>query len=214
VKPHESFDHTGLERGSKILHPRAKTIARHFDFQDHQISQDYSLATAQARFLMALVAASLTRSFLNQQTPTVNVLRSPQALTLLKAVFRPLGQVRPVELTSKRLEPDMPLLQALLSQIPPTQAQEHFRYDMRAGVLYIRCRLLREVTRKPLYEELLAKNPSVRLHGDHYIACPAAWFLDLLAKFYGRTITLPHQSTDPTQPAEAQSAPIVLTAGT
>jgi hypothetical protein len=46
---------------------------------------------------------------------------------------------------------------------------------------------------------------SVRLHGDHYIACPAAWFLDLLAKFYGRPITLPHQSTDPTEPAEAQS---------
>ena len=110
------------------------------------------------------------------------------------------------------MEPDMPLLQRLLSQIPPTQAPEHFRYDMRAGVLYIRCRLLREVTRKPLCEELLAKNPSVRLHGDHYIACPAAWFLDLLAKFYGRTITLPHQSTDPAQPAEAQSAPVVLTA--
>jgi hypothetical protein len=103
------------------------------------------------------------------------------------------------------MEPDMPLLQTLLSQIPPTQAQEHFRYDMHAGVICIRCRLLREVTRKPLYEELLAKNPSVRLQGDHYIACPAAWFLDLLAKFYGRPITLPHQPTDPTQPAEAQS---------
>jgi hypothetical protein len=52
------------------------------------------------------------------------------------------------------MEPDMPLLQVLLSQIPPTQAQEHFRYDMRAGVIYVRCRLLREVTRKPLYDAL------------------------------------------------------------
>jgi hypothetical protein len=249
-----------------------------------------------------MVAASIVRSFLNQQTPTVKILRSPQSLGLLKAVFRPLGQVRPVEFSSKRrqvqktlstgelcgypiyatcpdltaldglnypvfllgdsgvllqesldgqeanqivslshriitslvlyllrepvqahsliekqeapsgrelalegkgvidascglenfdlMESDMPLLQSLLSQILPDQAQKYFHFDCCAEVIRIRCPLL-SVTRKPLYQELLAKNPSVNLHGDHYITCPKVWFLDLLEKFYGRPIALP-----------------------
>jgi len=102
LEQHARAGINGLQRTSKILHPRAKTIARYFDFQDWQISKDYSHATAQARSLIAMVAASIVRSFLNQQTPIVKILRSPQSLGLLKAVFRPLSQVRPVEFSSKR----------------------------------------------------------------------------------------------------------------
>ncbi len=297
----------GLQRTSKILHPCAKTIARYFDFQEVQIFMDYSRAIAQARSLIALIAASLTRAFLNQQTVIVKVLRSPQSLGLLQAVFRPLGQVRPIELGAKRrqvqqilstgelcgypiyatcpdntaldglnyslfllgdsglvlqecldeealgqiaslshriitslvlyllrdpvqahslitkqeafsireltlegkhvieascglenfeiLESEMPLLQSLLSLMPPAQAQEYFHYDCSAEVIRIRCPLL-GMTRKPLYQELLGKHPAVKLHGDHYITCPAAWFLDLLEKFYGRSIVLQDQSTN------------------
>ncbi|HEX9254617.1 MAG TPA: hypothetical protein VF938_03690 [Candidatus Angelobacter sp.] len=93
------------------------------------------------------------------------------------------------------LESEMPLLQSLLSLMPPAQAQEYFHYDCSAEVVRIRCPLL-GMTRKPLYQELLGKHPAVKLHGDHYITCPAAWFLDLLEKFYGRSIVLQDQSTN------------------
>jgi len=297
---------SGLQRTPKILHPRARVIARYFRFQDVQIVEDDSRAVAQARSLISLIAATLTRAFLNQETAIVRILRSPQSLGLLKAVFRPLGQVRPIELGSKRrqveqilsngelcgypifatcpdnaaldglnyplfllgdsglplpecvddeavgqiaalshriitslvlyllrnpeqahslittqaapsvreltlegkraieasgglenfeiLESDMPLLHALLARIPPAQAQEYFQYDRPAEVVRIRCQLLPEVTRKPLYQELLSKNPAVKLPDDDYITCPADWILDLLKKFYGRPIVLPDPS--------------------
>ena len=50
------------------------------------------------------------------------------------------------------------------------------------------------VTRQPLFAQLRAQNPEVKLRGKHYISCPAAWFLDLLAKFYGAPVVLNHPS--------------------
>jgi hypothetical protein len=52
--------------------------------------------------VIALLAALLTRAFLNQPTPLIQIRRSPQALALLQGVFRPLGQVAPLELSGKR----------------------------------------------------------------------------------------------------------------
>src|SRR6266478_1383646 len=73
----------------------------------------------------------------------------------------------------------------LLSKIVPEQAKEYFCYDLKAGLVYIRCRKLPGMGRKPLYDELVGKNPNVEMHGSHDIACPAFWFIDFLAKFYG-----------------------------
>ncbi len=109
---------SGLQRTSKILHPRAKIIPRYFGFQDVQILRDYSPAIAQARSLIALIAATLTRAFLNQQTPTIKILRSSQSLRLLKAVFRPLGQVMPIELGSKRRQVEQILSKGELCGYP------------------------------------------------------------------------------------------------
>ena len=66
---------------------------------------------------------------------------------------------------------------------------------------------LQGITRKPLFEELAAKNPQVSSQGDHYIVCPAEWFKELLATFYGQPLNLDEQlATDQvgTEPSPAQ----------
>ena len=80
--------------------------------------------------------------------------------------------------------PEMPLLESLLSELPAANASKYFRRDQK-GVIYIRCRNLPRVQRKALYQELFSKNQQVRLHGDHYIACPEDWFSKILEKLYG-----------------------------
>lgn len=297
----------GSTATSRIIHPEAKTIASYFSTRDHRYVQAFEGATPQARYIIALLAASLTRAFLNQQTPVISIIRSPQSLALLKAVFKPLGQIESVELSPNRrlvmetlsarnfagypifatcpdptvldnfnypvfllsetgmplhepltpevaahisnlshhvittlllnfirermqahslievdeappikemalegkrviearcgmgnfdlFEPELPLLQALLSQLSADQVNEKVRYDLSLATVFIRCRRI-DVKRKPLFDELVAKNPEVKLHNEHYIACPADWFMDLLAKFYGRRIVLYHQPAD------------------
>jgi len=59
-------------------------------------------------------------------------------------------------------------------------------------VLYIRCRDLADVTRKPLFEELAAQCPQVKLHGSHDISCPADWLLQVLSDHYGQPVVLPN----------------------
>src|SRR5438132_1492225 len=88
----------GLATTSKVLHPGSETIARAFSFLDYKVTDDTSQCTPQGRFLIAIVAAWLTRGFLNQQMPPVRVMRSSQSVALLQSVLRPLGQVAAVEL--------------------------------------------------------------------------------------------------------------------
>jgi hypothetical protein len=306
----------GISPTSRIIHPESKTIASYFSPREYRVTQSFEGATPQARYLIALLAASFTRAFLNQQTPTISIIRSPQSLALLKAVFRPLSQVEPVELSPNRrvvletlsahnfsgypifatcpdptvldnfnypvfllsetgmplheplsaehaahitnlshhvltslllnfirerlqahglvntdeppsikdlalegkriiearcgienfdlFEPELPLMQAILSRITGDKVNEFFRYDLSMATVFIRSRRIPDVKRKPLFDELVAKNPEVKLHNEHYIACPADWFMDLLAKFYGRRIVLYHQPADSGPITEAQ----------
>ena len=83
-------------------------------------------------------------------------------------------------------EPEFPLLESLLSRPPPQKAPELFRYDQAAAVIYIRCFKLPAVRRTLLLQELAAKNVETKLHGDHYIVCPAAWLLKVLEQLYGQ----------------------------
>jgi hypothetical protein len=78
------------------------------------------------------------------------------------------------------------LLESLLSRPPPQKAPELFRYDQAAAVIYIRCFKLPAVRRTLLLQELAAKNVETKLHGDHYIVCPAAWLLKVLEQLYGQ----------------------------
>ena len=293
---------TGIQATSKIFYPKYKLLARCFSFREYPAIQDVSLATPQARYLIALVVASITRAFLNLQTPTVMIMRSAHSLALLQAVFAPLGQHLPVELGTKRrlvkralsapyflryplyvtcanpsalegsnyplfllsetgalfheplhtqavhqiagvsqhllrslmlylirqpvqaqglirkdqarspqdlalegrriievtsgvptfelFEPELPLLESILSHLPPHKASALFRYDKPAGVIYIRCFKLPQVRRKLLFQELAAKNGETKLHGDHYVVCPAPWFFKVLEKLYGQPIHL------------------------
>jgi len=110
------------------------------------------------------------------------------------------------------LERELPLLEKVLSRIPPETAPQYFRYDRDAGLVVISCRKLRQVTRKPLYAELIAKNQAVRLRGSHYIGCPADWFLDLVGKFYGHSISLASRPAHPKQlQGGAQAIPVQQT---
>ena len=90
------------------------------------------------------------------------------------------------------VEPAFPRLQTVLSRIPLAQLPEYLHYDQRSGVISIRCRRLAAVKRQPLFQELVAECPQVKLHGSHYIRCPADWFLGVLSDSYGRPVVLPH----------------------
>jgi len=92
----------GLEPTSKAAHPESGILPRSFNFLDYKVVDDFSQVPPQARYLIALVAALLVRGFLNQQTPVIRILRNPQSFALLLSVFRPLGQVAPVELSPNR----------------------------------------------------------------------------------------------------------------
>ena len=81
-------------------------------------------------------------------------------------------------------EPEFPLLESLVSLLTP--APELFRYDQAAAVIYICCFKLPAVRRTLLLQELAAKNVETKLHGDHYIICPAAWLLKVLEQLYGQ----------------------------
>ncbi len=307
----------GVSKTSKIIHPGSELVAKYFTVDDYPIISATDLVTPQARYLMALVVASMTRAFLNQHTPTTLLIRSPHSLALLGAVFRPFGQVVPIELNPNRrlvletlsarhfdgyplyatcpdlsavenfnyplfiltesgtplhepitpeaatqitsmahrifgalavefvkdrmnahglidcdqspgiselalegkriiearcgfpsfdlFEPELPIFQAVLSHIPSDRCNDFFRWDLEEEAVFIRCRLINHITtRQPLFDELLAKNPDIKLHSDHYISCPADWFKDLLSKFYGRAIPLYHQAPDSPSATEAQ----------
>jgi hypothetical protein len=43
---------------------------------------------------------------------------------------------------------------------------------------------------KTLYQDLFSKNQQIKLHGDHYIACPEDWFSKVLEKLYGGPVGL------------------------
>jgi hypothetical protein len=293
----------GVEATSKIPHPESEILARNYHFLDYKCGEASSQTTPQARYLIAILVAYLARGFLNLQTVPVTILRSPGSFTLLQSVFRPLGQIAPIELPPNRralqcllfkqnlsaypifatcceskvldrisypifllansgtplgeiltteaysqitglshhvitsvvsklirnpaqaygltlsdqapsieqlaqegtqviefsgipgfepAEQPLPLLSQVLSRIEPEKASQYFRLDPQSGLVLIRFRLLQDLipklTRKPLYHELLAHNPQVKPHGNHYIAAPANWFWDLVAKFYGAPV--------------------------
>ena len=307
----------GLQSTSKVPYPESKILARYFSFLDYRLVDDVSKVTPQARYLIALVAGSIARAFLNQQVPTVAIIRSPESVALIQSVFRPFGQVAPVELGPTRrlaqqtlstlnfsgfpifatcpdirvlkdvnsplfllgrsgeslndpvdaealsqitslghrvftslilkfireplqaqglidkdeagsanglalegkrvieasagmgpfdlLEQELPLLKRFLSGVVPDKANQFFRYDHSASLVFIRCRMLRNLTRKPLYQELVAKNADVKLRGRHYITCPSDWFLDVLARAFGRPAVLDHRADDMSQINETQN---------
>jgi hypothetical protein len=100
------------------------------------------------------------------------------------------GGLNPFDLAG----PELHLLEQVLACISPEHASQYFRRESHTGLVVIRCRQLSQltpaVTRQPLYAQLQAQNPEVKLRGKHYISCPAPWFLALLAKFYGGPVGL------------------------
>jgi len=64
------------------------------------------------------------------------------------------------------LESEMPLLHRVLTHIDPDKIHQYLRADPSHGLLYLRCRKLRGVTRQPLYQELLTVCPLMgwRIH--------------------------------------------------
>jgi hypothetical protein len=301
--PAWAADADGLQATSRIIHPEAQVVSAYFTTEPCPTAEgDLSQVTPQARYLIALLIASLVRGFLNQPTPLVNIQRSVPALAMLQAVFRPLGQKAPVELNPDRgqvlrtlsprnlsryplfvtcpdpsvlekvsyplflvgdcglalpapletqalrqisslahrlvstvvlkllreplhahahipnqpgpspdelalegqriietlggmgkfelLNLDLPLLQGILSRIALPALPDYFSFEPETGLIHIRCRQLQGLTRKPLYQELLAKCPQVRLRGSHYISCPADWLKQVLENFYGQPVVL------------------------
>jgi len=109
VSPAWHVQSSGVQPTSGILHPSSTQLASHFRCVEPVKEFDGTKASPQGRQLIAALAALLTRAFLNEQTPAVKLRRSPEALALLQAVFRPLGQVAAVELSAKPHEAEQTL---------------------------------------------------------------------------------------------------------
>lgn len=102
-------------------------------------------------------------------------------------------------------ESKMPLFEMMLGNVPLAEVGEFFRYDMPTNCIYIRMRKFQAFSRRDVVDELAAKNPEVRLHGHHYISCPADFLFELMSSFYGRPVKLFHQDPEP-EPTETSAA--------
>jgi hypothetical protein len=102
-------------------------------------------------------------------------------------------------------ESKMPLFEMMLGNVPFTEVGEFFRYDMPTNCIYIRMRKFQAFSRRAVVDELAAKNSEVRLHGHHYISCPADFLFELMSSFYGRPVKLFHQDPEP-EPTETSAA--------
>lgn len=100
----------------------------------------------------------------------------------------------------------MPTFEMLLGNVPFEQAGDFFRYDMPNGRIFIRMRKFPSFSRREVVEELGAQNAEVRLHGNHYISCPADFLFSLLNEFFGRPVKLFHQDLEPDQAEPAATA--------
>jgi hypothetical protein len=97
ITPAWQVNKGGLEPTSKVFHPKSEKLLQYFSVADYELSEEQNLVTPQARFLITLVAASLGRGFLNLPAQPIKLLRSPESFALLQSVFRPLGQILPID---------------------------------------------------------------------------------------------------------------------
>src|SRR5712671_812524 len=65
LSPTRAVTADGVQPTAKIIHPESKLVSSYFSVEDHPTSADWRKTTPQARYVMALLAASLTRGFLN-----------------------------------------------------------------------------------------------------------------------------------------------------
>src|SRR6266404_5107271 len=154
------------------------------------LSNDAKLQiTSLAHHIITAVVMKLIREpsqlqelFFNEQAPSIDHLTS-EGLRLIQ--YSGVGD------GFARCSGTMPLLEQVLSRIHPEEAHQFFSQDPDRGIISIRCRAINKwVTREPLYYELAAHNTEVQRRGRHYLEVPADWFLDLLAKHFGRPISL------------------------
>lgn len=105
---------------------------------------------------------------------------------------------------------DLPAFETLLRQIPITQLEEYFRYDLGTEKVFVRLRKLSPEDRREIVQELPARRDFIRKHADHYLVADAQPFITLLEEFYGQPVKLFHHEPENeiTAPAvSAQDAP-------
>lgn len=91
-------DAYGIHATSCAGHSGIDHFTRHYSFKRLAFVEDTSAIPSEVKYLIAILMSMLARSFLNLPSPIVNVTRSPDSLSLMRALFIPFGQVHPVEL--------------------------------------------------------------------------------------------------------------------
>jgi len=157
-------------------------------------------ALLQTTSLSHRVITSVVQRLIRQPAQAQGLILQDQAASIEqlasegRQIIESSGVIKRFDLLDKQL----PLLEQVLSRIQPENARHYFSCKPQDGLVVIRCRQLHdltpEATREPLYAQLRAQNPEVKLRGKHYISCPTDWFLDLLARFYGRAVVLSQPS--------------------
>lgn len=319
VTPRWEVTAQGLKATSRIPYPYSRFLQEHYDFNDYQAISNHSRITPPINTMMCLLASGVVRSFLQLAVPPVEILRSPNTISFLHAVFLAFGQAQPLQFGGQRrtaqniltkdnlfgypvfgsaadsevvsglpypvflvsdtgipfhdvmdqtlyeqsmgytqdlmsrlilycirnprqmhsfipseFEPaqqemiiegkqilerclqiehfsifasEIPTFEHMMASVPFDTVPDYFRYDMASQAVYIRMRKFPDIVRKQLVDELQNLNEEVKLHGLHYVSAPAAFFMDLLGKFYGRPVKLFHQEQEPEEAQSSEPGP-------
>lgn len=314
---HWQVNSTGVRPTSRIPYPHSKFLQSYYDFNEYSMPMETSRITSHINTFMCILASGMVRAFLQLAVPPVEIMRNPESINLLHAIFIAFGQQAPIifgeqrrtvhsilnktdifgypvfgmasgsdvvsgfaypifliadtgmpfhermdqkayeqiasytkEIVSKvvlycvrnprdvhRLipsefepmvpgmvhegreiiktalnladlsifEPDLPTFEGMLHRVAYDKVHEYFRYDMQAQKVYIRMRNFPQVSRKQVVAELQTKNQDVRMHGMHYVECPAEFLMGIFTSFYGRPVKLFHQDPEP-DPEESSAS--------
>lgn len=86
----------GMRDTSRIPFPGSRFLQSHYDFRDYSYPTDVSKVTARVNSFICKLVSGLARSFLHLTVPPVEVLRNPNSIDLLHAMFQPFGQTSPL----------------------------------------------------------------------------------------------------------------------
>lgn len=96
-------DSYGVKTGPQLPFPFSELFRKYYSFTPAQdttpISEVVPREVALGMWeLLTVMASWLVRAYHDLETPPIQVLQTPESLNLLKAVFYPLGQMRPIQL--------------------------------------------------------------------------------------------------------------------
>ncbi len=113
------MDVSGRQPTSRIPYPNAEYLLQNYSFENYRLAEPALPVLPEVRYFAALLVSMLVRSYLKLACPSVRVLRNSKSVSLLHALFLPLGQTSPYEFNPNiRGQGPRPLLHGCFSGYP------------------------------------------------------------------------------------------------